>query len=62
MGYTTRVSVGSRRIQCRFQLNVRNVLDETKPIIGRYNSDFSGVRRVILLEPRSFRFTTTFEF
>ena len=62
VGYSTRVSVGSRRVQCRFQLNVRNVLEDTKPIIGRYNSDFSGIRRVVLQEPRSFRFTTTFEF
>jgi hypothetical protein len=56
------VSIGSRKIQCRFQLNVRNLLDETKPLIGRYNSDFSGIRRVILREPRSLRLTTTFDF
>ena len=62
VGYTTRVSIGSRKIQCRFQLNVRNLLDETKPLIGRYNSDFSGIRRVILREPRSLRLTTTFDF
>lgn len=61
-GYATRVTAGERKIPCRFQLNVRNLLDETKPIIGRYNSDFSGIRRVVLQEPRNLRFTTTFDF
>ena len=61
-GYTTRLAVGERKIRCRFQLNVRNLLDETKPLIGRYNSNFSGIRRVILQDPRSLRLTTTFDF
>lgn len=56
------MTVGSRKISCRFQLNVRNVLDTTKPIIARYNSDFSGIRAVLLEEPRTLRLTTTFEF
>lgn len=62
VGYTSRVTVGGRKISCRFQLNVRNLMDETEPLIGRYNSNFSGVRRVILQEPRNLRLTTTFEF
>jgi len=62
VGHTARMTVGSRRIVGRYQLNVRNLLDERKPLIGRYNSDFSGIRRVVLQEPRQLRLTAAFEF
>ena len=62
VGHTARMTVGSRRVVGRYQLNVRNLLDERKPLIGRYNSDFSGIRRVVLQEPRQLRLTAAFEF
>lgn len=44
------------------QLNVKNVGNDYLANIGRYNDTYTGVRRVYLNEPRSYRLTTTLEF
>jgi len=44
------------------QLNVRNVSNSYLANIGRYNDNYTGVRRVYFNEPRSYRLTTTLEF
>jgi outer membrane receptor protein involved in Fe transport len=53
---------GQRSLGLSVQLNVANVLDETKPLTGRLNDRFNGLRRVYFQEPRSFRLTTTVEY
>ena len=45
-----------------FQLNVKNAFNESLVGRGRFNSNFTGLRRVYLQEPRSWRLTTTLEF
>jgi len=59
-GYSARVPW--LKAKATFQLNLKNTFNESLVTIGRYNSDFSGARRVYLQEPRSWRFTTTLEF
>jgi iron complex outermembrane recepter protein len=44
------------------QLNVRNVLDETDPRITTWNTDGTRIRSAVIVEPRSWRFTASFEF
>ncbi|MBI5771828.1 MAG: TonB-dependent receptor plug domain-containing protein [Verrucomicrobia bacterium] len=44
------------------QLNVKNITNSYLANVGRYNDNYTGVRRLYLGEPRSFRFTTTVEF
>lgn len=44
------------------QLNVRNVLDETDPRITTWNTDGTRVRSVVVVEPRSWRLTASFDF
>ena len=44
------------------QLNVRNVSDSYRVVVGRRNTAGDGLRRIYLNEPRSYRCTTTLEF
>ena len=59
-GYRFRVP--RSKINATVQLNVKNISDSYRANVGRYNDNYTGVRRVYLNEPRSFRFTTTLEF
>lgn len=59
-GYRFRVP--RSKINATVQLNVKNVGDDYRANIGRYNDNYTGVRRVYLNEPRSFRLTTTLDF
>ena len=44
------------------QLNIKNAFNQSRVTAGRYNTDFTGFKRVYLQEPRSWRLTTTFDF
>lgn len=59
-GYRFRVP--RTKINATVQLNVRNVTNSYLANVGRYNDNYTGVRRVYLNEPRSWRLTTTLEF
>jgi hypothetical protein len=50
------------KINATVQLNVRNVGNDYLANVGRYNDNYTGVRRVYLNEPRSWRLTTTLDF
>jgi hypothetical protein len=41
---------------------VKNISNSYLSGTGRYNDNYTGVRRVYLNEPRSYRLTTTLEF
>jgi hypothetical protein len=64
LGYRTKRPIwpGAKPSELSFQLNVYNVLDEKEPLTARLNDQYSGLRRVYLQEPRSFRFTATVSF
>ncbi len=57
-----RFKVPRTKFNATVQLNVKNVGNDYLANIGRYNDNYSGVRRVYLNEPRSFRLTTTLDF
>jgi outer membrane receptor protein involved in Fe transport len=59
-GYRFRVPVG--KINATVQLNVKNLSNSYRANVGRYNADYTGIYRVYLNEPRSYRLTTTLEF
>ncbi len=59
-GYRFRVP--RTKINATVQLNVRNVGNHYLANVGRYNDNYTGVRRVYLNEPRSFRLATTLDF
>jgi len=59
-GYRFRVP--RSRISATVQLNVKNVSNSYRANVGRYNDNYTGVRRMYLVEPRSYRLTTTLEF
>jgi hypothetical protein len=59
-GYRFRIP-GSK-INATVQLNVKNVGNWYLATVGRYNDNYTGVKRVYLNEPRSFRLTTTLDF
>jgi iron complex outermembrane recepter protein len=59
-GYRTRLL--RTKIPLTLQLNVKNITNSYLVNVGRYNDNYTGIRRVYLNEPRSFRFTTTLEF
>jgi outer membrane receptor protein involved in Fe transport len=44
------------------QLNIKNAFNQSRVTAGRYNTDFTGFKRVFLQEPRSWRLTTTLDF
>ena len=50
------------KINATVQLNVKNLTNSYLANPGRYNDSYSGIRRVYLTEPRSWRLTTTLEF
>lgn len=50
------------RAQMTLQLNVKNLTNSYLASVARYNSNFSGPRRLYLREPRSYRLTATVEF
>lgn len=45
-----------------FQLNVYNVFNDSLVAPARLNNDLTGMRRIYLREPRTWRFTTTLTF
>jgi len=59
-GYRFRVP--RSKISATVQLNVKNITNSYLANVGRYNDNYTGVRRVYLNEPRSFRLTTTLDF
>lgn len=59
-GYRFRVP--RSKISATVQLNVKNITNSYLGNVGRYNDNYTGVRRVYLNEPRSFRLTTTLDF
>lgn len=59
-GYRFRVP--RSKLNATVQLNVRNVTNSYLVNVGRYNLNYTGVRRVYFNEPRSWRMTTTLEF
>ncbi len=59
-GYNTRVPWLKTR--ATIQVNVKNAFNQSRVTVGRFNTDFSGYKRVYLQEPRSWRLTTTLEF
>ncbi len=59
-GYRFRVP--RTKINATVQLNVKNVTNSYLANVGRYNDNYTGVRRVYLNEPRSWRLTTTLDF
>ena len=59
-GYRTRVP--RTKLPLTLQLNVKNVSNSYIATVGRYNDDYTGLRRVYLNEPRSYRLTATTEF
>jgi outer membrane receptor for monomeric catechols len=59
-GYRFRIP-GTKR-QLNLQLNVKNVFNSYLVGVGRYNANYSGLLRVYLNEPRSYRLTATMEF
>jgi hypothetical protein len=59
-GYSTRIPwIKSRAL---IQLNVKNAFNQSRVTVGRFNTDFTGYKRVYLQEPRSWRLTTTLDF
>jgi hypothetical protein len=50
------------KLPLTLQLNVKNISNSYLVNVGRYNDNYTGIRRVYLNEPRSYRFTTTIEF
>ncbi|MBM3851765.1 MAG: hypothetical protein FJ399_01270, partial [Verrucomicrobia bacterium] len=50
------------KLNATLQLNVRNLTDSYRANVGRYNDNYTGVRRIYFNEPRSYRLTTTLEF
>lgn len=50
------------KTRATFQLNIKNAFNQSRVTAGRFNTDFSGFKRVFVQEPRSWRFTTTFDF
>jgi iron complex outermembrane recepter protein len=59
-GYSVKVPwIKSRAM---LQLNIRNAFNQSRVTAGRYNTDFTGFKRVYLQEPRSWRLTTTLDF
>ena len=60
MGYRFRVP--RSKINATVQLNVKNVTNSYRANPGRLNDIYTGLRRVYLNEPRSWRLTTTLDF
>ncbi|MDO8543253.1 MAG: hypothetical protein Q7S40_22685 [Opitutaceae bacterium] len=61
LGYRFRLS-STNRLRAHVQLNISNVLDDDDPMILRRTPDDLYVRRFSVVEPRTFRLSTTIEF
>jgi hypothetical protein len=59
-GYRFRIP--RSKINATVQLNVKNITNSYLANPGRYNDNYTALRRVYLNEPRSFRLTTTLDF
>jgi iron complex outermembrane recepter protein len=62
IGYRRKVSFRQHSPELTFQLNVTNLTDEDEVMPLRYNPNHSGYLRVLLFEPRRFRFTVGLAF
>jgi len=62
IGYRRTLTLGGRRTDATVQVNVKNLTDEDEFMPLRYNANFSGYARVILVEPRQFRATVSLSF
>lgn len=62
--YKTKFTMGSKKVQTSFQINVRNLLNDHDPITARYlnNNPASPADRAYYVDPRSWQFTTSFDF
>jgi iron complex outermembrane recepter protein len=59
-GYRFRVP--GTKLPLNLQLNVRNVFNSYLVGVGRYNTSYTGLLRVYLNEPRSYRLTASVDF
>ena len=59
-GYRFRIP--RSKIQATLQLNVKNITNSYLASPGRYNDNYTALKRVYLNEPRSWRLTTTLDF
>lgn len=50
------------KVNATVQLNVKNITNSYLVNVGRYNDNYTGVRRIYLNEPRSWRLSTTLDF
>lgn len=62
VGYRRKLSFGKRSPELTVQLNVTNLTNEDEVMPLRYNPTGSGYLRVLLYEPRKFRFTVGLAF
>ncbi len=62
LGYRLRRTIGFFRKGLSLQLNVKNLLDETDPRITTWREDGVRVSRALIVAPRSWRFTGSFDF
>lgn len=62
VGYRRRVGLAGRETDLTLQLNVKNLTNENEFMPLRYNANFSGYARVILVEPRQFRGSISLSF
>jgi outer membrane receptor protein involved in Fe transport len=60
LGYAKRRGKG--KIRMSVQLNLQNAFNTSRVGVGRYNDDYTALRRVYLRPPRSVRLTTTLAF
>jgi len=56
------VGLAGRETDLTLQLNVKNLTNENEFMPLRYNANFSGYARVILVEPRQFRGSISLSF
>jgi hypothetical protein len=54
--------VPGTKLPLNLQLNVRNVFNSYLVGVGRYNTSYTGLLRVYLNEPRSYRLTASVDF
>ena len=59
-GYRFRIP--RSKLSATVQLNVKNISNSYLANVGRYNDNYTGVRRIYFTEPRSYRLSTTIDF
>jgi len=62
VSYRLRSQRGFLKNGVNLQLNVKNLLDETEPRVTTLSGDGIGVRRALVVAPRSWRLTASFDF